>query len=68
MTINIYDNRYHDDECTLVVDASNPGTIAETSLTNGQENWAVFWSRTGISRSGLPMARISASPRRSPFS
>lgn len=40
ITINIYDNRYHDDECTLVLDASNPGTIVENSLTNGQENWA----------------------------
>jgi hypothetical protein len=40
ITINIYDNRYHDDECTLVFDAGNPGTIVETSLTQGQENWA----------------------------
>ena len=40
LTIYIYDNRYHDDECTLVLDASNPGTIVETSLTKGKENWA----------------------------
>jgi hypothetical protein len=40
ITINIYDNRYHDDECTLVFDASNPGTIVENSATFGQENWA----------------------------
>jgi hypothetical protein len=40
MTINIYDNRYHDDECTLVLDASNPGTIEENSATRGPENWA----------------------------
>ena len=40
MTINIYDNKYHDDECTLVLDASNPGTIEENSATNGKEYWA----------------------------
>jgi hypothetical protein len=34
MTINIYDNRYHDEECTLVLDSSNPGVIKEYSVTN----------------------------------
>ena len=31
MIINIYDNRYHDEECTLTLDASNPGTIEEST-------------------------------------
>jgi hypothetical protein len=31
MTINIYDNRFHDEECTLTLDASNPGTIEEST-------------------------------------
>jgi hypothetical protein len=30
MTINIYDNRYPDKECTLTVDARNPGRISQS--------------------------------------
>jgi hypothetical protein len=43
MTINIYDNRFHDEECTLVLDASNPGIIEEFSTTMGKstgDKWA----------------------------
>ncbi|MEO6800584.1 MAG: DUF5050 domain-containing protein [Rhodanobacter sp.] len=43
MTINIYDNRFHDEECTLVVDTSNPGAIPEYSTTQGKptgDHWA----------------------------
>jgi hypothetical protein len=31
MTINIYDNNHHDEECTLTLDAINPGTITEST-------------------------------------
>jgi hypothetical protein len=31
MTINIYDNNHHDEECTLTFDASNPGIITEST-------------------------------------
>ena len=43
MTINIYDNRFHDEECTLTLDAGNPGTIEEFSITKGTstgDQWA----------------------------
>jgi len=42
MTINIYDNRYHDEECTLVLDSSNPGEISEYSVTKAvsRGTWA----------------------------
>ena len=41
MTINIYDNRFHDEECTLILDASNPGTIEEFPVTlPGTRKWA----------------------------
>ncbi len=68
MTINIYDNRYHDDECTLVLDAATRVPSWKLPSRTGRRIGPVFWSRTDISRSGLPMARISASPRRSLFS
>ena len=43
MTINIYDNRFHDEECTLVLNSSNPGVIKEYSVTNNNKDlgsWA----------------------------
>jgi len=49
ITIYIYDNRYHDDECTLVLDASNPGTIVQTSKTKGTESWAGLLVSDGYS-------------------
>jgi len=40
MTINIYDNNFHDQECTLIVDVSNPGTIEEfANGTSTGETW-----------------------------
>ncbi len=44
MTINIYDNRFHDEECTLILDASNPGTIEEFSTTRKGASTGDKWA------------------------